>query len=153
MSTTTLYVHGQTEQLAIHLVVETEERRYERTVTKSKIDTIEKLAAWLLIQPQSGREDEADFRQQLVVDWHLDEQGVTVIDSVVTSEPLEEIAWANLLTSPLATVTVEEANRLVDDANGIEQIKAYLKDVNALLINMRDINNRMMETAPGAEVR
>jgi len=162
MPTTTFDIHGQNEGIALHLVVETSTDRYGRLVTKTTIDTPEKLANWLLAQPLVTTTDEAGFRRRLIVTWHeeqvvseIDGQLVTVkvVDSVDTQTSAEDIAWADLLGSPLATVTVADADVVVDNISNLAEAKVYLKRVNALLINMRDINKRMLEAMKGAGIR
>lgn len=162
MTTTTFDVHGQTEGVAVHLVVETGAGRYERTVTKTKVDTPEKLAGWLLAQPLSIKEDDANFRRRLAVTWHEEQviDGITgnpgtvkVIDSVDAQPSSEDTAWANLLGSPLATVTVAQADTFVDGITNLAEAKVYFKRINALLINLRDINKRLLEALQDAGMR
>ena len=164
MPTTTFNIHGQTERDAIHLGIETSTGRYERAVTKTKIDTPEKLAAWLLAQPLPTKADDANFRRRLTATWHeeqvVSELGgelitttVKVVDSVDTQVSAEEIAWESLLGSPLATVTVAQADAAVDGIANLAEAKVYLKRVNALVINLRDIEKRVLDTLRDAGIR
>ncbi len=162
MPTTTFDVHGQTEGIAIHLVIETDAGSYERTVTKAKIDTYAKLADWLLAQPISAKVDDATFRRRLVITWHEEQfadalTGITVtgkvVDSVDVQTSVEETAWASLLGSPLATVTVAQADANVDTISNLAEAKVYLKRVNALLINLRDIEKRVLTAMREAGIR
>ena len=161
MPTTTFDLHGQTKGMAIYIGVASGNRYYERTVTKAKLDTPEKLARWLLDQPLSDVEDENTFRRRLVVTWHTeevtDEFGrlslAKVIDSVDTQTSDEEAAWISLLGSPLATVTLTQADTAVDGISNLADAKVYLKRVNALVINLRDINKRILEVLRDTGIR
>ncbi len=162
MPTLTFNLHGQTEGDAIHLVVETSTGRYERIVTKAKIDTSEKLADWLLNQPLSAKTDEAGFRKRLIVTWHeeqiVDENHeipftVRIIDSVDARDSVEETAWIALLGSPLATVTVAQADNFVDGITNLAEAKVYFKRINALVINLRDIEKRVLDALRDAGIR
>ncbi len=162
MSTSTFNIHGQVEGTAIHLVVETSTGRYERTVTKAKIDTSEKLADWLLAQPLPAKADEAGFRKRLIVTWHEElvddlpnnrQVMAKVIDSVDTQTPVEDTAWDSLLASPLATVTVAQADNFVDGITNLAEAKVYFKRINALVINLRDIEKRVLDALRDAGIR
>ena len=162
MPTTIFNVHGQTERAAIHLSVETDGKYYDRTVTRSKIDTPEKLARWLLDQPVSVRNDDVDFRRRLSVTWHEEQlpdpltgQLVTIriIDEVAAAQPGEETAWADLLASPLGAVTLAEANTAVDGISNLAEAKVYFKRLNAVVLAQRDVLARLLEVMKGAGAR
>ena len=163
MPTATFDVHALIDQgSAVHLIVETSSGHYDRHVTRAKIDTPDKLAGWLLAQPLLTGGDEASFRQRLVVTWHT-EQGTDtlsgepitfkVVDTVDAQASIEDTAWTSLLSSPLATVTVAQADAAVDGITNLAEAKLYFKRVNALLINLRDINKRLLEALRDAGVR
>lgn len=162
MPTTIFDVHGQTEGAAIHLVVETSTGRYERTVTKAKIDTSQKLAGWLLAQPTPAIDDDEGIRQRLAVTWHEervtgpltgDPVTIKVIDSAEAQTAAEDTAWSSLLASPLATVTIAQADAAVDGITNLAEAKVYLKKVNALVIHLRDIEKRLLEALRDAGIR
>ena len=162
MATTIFDIHGQVERNAIHLSVETNTGHYERAVTKSKIDTPAKLARWLLDQSGVARNDDPTFRRRLMVTWHEEQQldplsrqpvTIRVIDEVKAAQPGEETAWADLLASPLGTVTLAEADMAVDGISNLAEAKVYLKRLNAVVLAQRDVLARLLEVMRGAGVR
>ncbi len=76
-----------------------------------------------------------------------------VIDSVDTQTPVEDTAWDSLLASPLATVTVAQADNFVDGITNLAEAKVYFKRINALVINLRDIEKRVLDTLRDAGIR
>jgi hypothetical protein len=154
MPTTIIYTRGSIQNGIIDLTATTADgRRLSSTLALSEIDSYDKLAAWLLAQTVPPRDDAPTIRRKLAITWHAEEtidpetgQTVTtrVIDAVTVTEPEEELRLAELLASPLATVSLAEANAAVDGLAIPTDAKVYLKKLNALVINMRDIQARAL---------
>src|SRR5262245_6426600 len=86
----------------------------QRTVTASKINTPEKLAQWVLDQPAERGVEATDIRRQFAVAYHVGAEGERIVDSVTPAELPEDAQWAVLASSPLGSVTVAEAEAIID---------------------------------------
>lgn len=164
MPTTTYDISAKKDgdSRAIHLTVTSPTGRYERRVTRAKVDSPAKMAEWLLNQSTSPTGDEAMFRYRLAVTWHTEQiqdalsgqpATIKVVDTVDAREPVEEAAWAGVINSPLGTATLAEANSVVDGITDLAGAKAYLRQLNAVIIGLREINRRILETLRESGIR
>jgi hypothetical protein len=142
MPTTTITAWGRRVEDALQLRVELASGAViERTVTAAKIDTPEKLAAWVLAQAPERGAEAGELRRQYTVTYHLDAEGAPVVDSVALAALPEEANWAALVGSPLGGVTVAPARAAIA---GATDWKPILRSVVRVVIPLRDIVERVL---------
>jgi hypothetical protein len=142
MPTTIVNLHVTTlARDEILVAVRTDAGRLTTTIAASKVPDWPSAANWLLAQAGSlvPWTDDATRRKKVTLTWHTDADGGRVLDSYLVEDMEETTALAALLASPLATVTVAQADAQVDAITNLADAKAYLKRVDALVITMRDV--------------
>lgn len=82
MPTFTFLATGRKRGDVLDLRVELADgRTLARTVTWAKVNTPEKLAAWLLEQQPDDGEADANLQRAFTVTFHTDQDGARVVDS------------------------------------------------------------------------
>ncbi len=119
-------------------------RTLTRTVTWAKVNTPEKLAAWLLEQqPDDGAAD-ANLQRAFSVTFHTDADGARVVDSVTPAALPDDEAWVRLAGSQLGTITLPAALAAVDAAANLAQLRAVVRAVVQVVIPLRDVVDRVL---------
>lgn len=146
MPTITFTAWGQRSGDTLALRVELESGAViERTVTWAKVNTPEKLAAWVLAQAQPPGVDAGELRRKVTVTYHTDgHDPQLIIDQVTTALPSEDVEFAGLLAGPLGAVTVAQALTTIDAAQSLSDFKTILRHLARVVIPLRNIVEQML---------
>lgn len=146
---------GRRHDGVIDLTVELPDgRTLTRTVTASKINTPEKLAAWLLEQEPDRGEADATLQRTFTATFHVEQRvdpadgrsyPVRVVDSVTAAAMPEDAALDRLAGTPLATITLAEALAAVDAADTLPKLRAVVRGLVQVVIPMRDVVRRLVQ--------
>lgn len=154
MPTLTFIATGRRRDDTLDLRVELADgRALTRTVTWAKVNTPEKLAAWLLEQQPDAGEADAMLQRTFTVSFHTtsgtDADGnpytVRIVDSVTAAAMPEDAALERLAGTPLATIPLAEALAVVDGAATLAQLRAVVRGLVQVVIPVRDIVRRLLQ--------
>ena len=145
MPTFTFLATGRKRGDVLDLRVELADgRTLARAVTWAKVNTPEKLAAWLLEQQPDDGEADANLQRAFTVTFHADQDGARVVDSVMPAALPDDAAWARLAGSQLGTISLAEALAAVDGAATLAQLRAVVRALVQVIIPMRDVVDRLL---------
>ena len=145
MPTFTFTATGRKRGDVLDLTVEMADgRQLTRTVTWAKVNSPEKLAAWLLEQQPDDGEADVTLQRTFTATFHTDAEGARIVDSVAAVAMPEDAAWARLTGSSLGTITLPEALAAVDAAANLAQLRAVVRAVVQVVIPLRDVVDRLL---------
>lgn len=141
--------HGAELDLRVELA---DGRMLARTVTWAKVNTPEKLAAWLLDQRPDGGAADANLQRAFSVSYHVvtgtDADGraftANVVDSVTPAALPDDAAWVILASSQLGTITLADALAAVDGATTLAQLRVVVRALVQVIIPLRDVVDRVL---------
>lgn len=162
MPTFTFLATGRKRGDVLDLRVELADgRTLTRTVTWAKVNSPEKLAAWLLEQQPDAGEADANLQRAFTVAYHVVNStgpdglpvAEKVVDSVTPAALPDDVAWATLAASQLGTITLPDALAAVDAATTLAQLRAVVRAVVQVVIPMRDVVDRLLTALRRAGLR
>jgi hypothetical protein len=129
----------------LHLEVLVNGRRLVRDITASKVDTVQKLALWLVSQPLDI--SEVQPRRQAVIDYHIDPGLGPVIDNLNITLLAEDQAIADIEALPgWATFSGDEAENWIEvNVTSLATAKTALKAMARLLVAERNAIKKLVE--------
>lgn len=113
----------------------------ESTVTATKINTVEKLAAWIVAQPWGMWNTEDDLQKRFTIDYSGSGDGNRTHNSVSTESMPEDNNESDLVALPnIGTSTDTEINTYVTvNVLTLIDLIAYIKELSKAIVYQRDM--------------
>lgn len=132
----------------LHLEAMISGHRLSRDITASKVDTVQKLAHWIVTQVESSASvPEVQARRQATIDYHVDSSLGIVIDNVTVSLLVEDQMLLDIEALPgWATFTAQQAEDYIEtNVTSLATAKTVMKAMARLLVAERNVIKKLVE--------